>query len=282
MKFAQQQQNKCFLTISSEIIRLFINFLENLLNMNSSFHFMDVKEEPLLKVENLCIYKDGKIILDNLNFKVYPGEIFGFLGPNGAGKSSLAYSIMGLKGYGHTSGKIYYKGKDISKLSVWERSRLGICLSWQEPVRFEGLTVRDYLKISSRDGNPDDYEKYLKMFGLGSAEYLDRIMDDGLSGGERKRIELAAVFASNSELILLDEPDSGIDIQGVIKIKEILKNTGKCDRSLVLITHQEEIAAISNKIAFICKGSIEKTGETKHVLGYFKGRCLECSNQHFV
>jgi len=241
------------------------------------------KETPILKVENLSIYKSGKKILNNLNLSIKKGEMFGILGSNGAGKSSLAYAIMGLKNYSINSGKILYEGRDITKWSITERAKKGIALSWQEPIRFEGLKVKEYLEIGIKDkyNKRNKCGEYLKLFGLNPDLYLDRIIDETLSGGERKRIELASIFLSEPKLIILDEPDSGIDIHGIENIKKVLKNTKSYNTTLLLITHQKEIADISDRIAIICDGSIEKIGETKETLGYFK-KCEKCMGKTFV
>ncbi len=104
----------------------------------------------MLKIQNLTLKRDAKIILRSIDFTVKAGEIYSILGPNGAGKSSLAYSIMGCNGYKPDEGEIIFKGQEIANLSIWQRAKLGITLAWQEPARFEGITVKDYLLLSMK------------------------------------------------------------------------------------------------------------------------------------
>lgn len=230
----------------------------------------------LLKVENLTVEAKGVKVLDNINLKVKKNEIYGVLGHNGAGKSSLAYALMGLNGYKATSGRILYKGKDITNMNISERAKLGIALTWQEPVRFEGMTVREYLELSPLSVK-EDTKKYLSIFGLNPELYMGRNIDSSLSGGERKRIELAAVFAMNPELVILDEPDSGIDIHGVKNLKQNLKEKGSLDRAIIIITHQEEIVDLSDKVSVICRGKIDEEGNRDMMLDYFNKKCRGCT-----
>ena len=143
----------------------------------------------MLKVEKLQLRLNGKAIIDDLNLHVKPGEIHGLLGENGTGKTSVAYLIMGVNNYRPTAGRIIFEGQDIAPLSISQRAKQGISLAWQEPARIEGLTVRDYLKLSGENANVESVKQYLLMVGLDPAQYLDRDVDNTLSGGERKRID---------------------------------------------------------------------------------------------
>ncbi len=234
---------------------------------------------PLLKLEDLSLERDGKNILSGINLEVYPTEILAVLGHNGAGKSSLAYTIMGLPSHLNTSGRIIYEGCDITQKPLDERARIGMGLSWQEPARFEGLTVEDYLRISAKDQEPKDYLEALNIFGLNPEKYAQRTLDEKLSGGERKRIELAALFVSQPKLMLLDEPDSGIDADGIANMKERLRTIPQRGRSAIIITHQQSIAEIADRVAIICGGYIEIVGQTGQVLNYYNRKCGECPNK---
>jgi Fe-S cluster assembly ATP-binding protein len=230
-------------------------------------------DKSILKVENLSLSRKGHQILKDITLKVKRGDIHCILGPNGAGKSSLAYVLMGLSDYKPDKGKIYFDGKEISNWPVWQRARLGLTLAWQEPARFEGLTINDYIQIGAKQGSVSEA---LENVLLEPANYTNRAVDKTLSGGERKRIELASIFSMKPKLAILDEPDSGIDIiafDNLIKLIKIFKNQGT---TILLITHREEVARISNKISLICDGSIVKEGEPLEITDYYRDRCKPC------
>jgi Fe-S cluster assembly ATP-binding protein len=159
---------------------------------------------PLLEVDNI-VYgtgPDGKTpILAGLSLNIEPSEVHALLGTNGTGKSTLAYLVMGCEGYHPSAGDIRFDGKVINSLAIHERARLGIAMAWQEPVRFEGITVRDYLCIRGNDVDP---AQSLDMVGLAPTLYLARMVDKSLSGGERKRIELASILTLKPRLAILD------------------------------------------------------------------------------
>jgi len=148
----------------------------------------------MLVVENLQLKLNGNSIINGLDLHVGKAEIHGILGENGTGKTTIANLIMGTNSYRPTGGRIIFEGEDIADLSVSQRAKRGITLAWQEPARVEGLTVRDYLRLSSKNGQADQIEQYLLMVGMEPAQYMDRDIDDTLSGGERKRIEMASVL----------------------------------------------------------------------------------------
>jgi Fe-S cluster assembly ATP-binding protein len=177
----------------------------------------------MLKIQDLTLKRDDRTILQKINLTVKAGEIYGILGPNGAGKSSLAYAIMGCNGYQPNEGKIIFEGEEINNLPTWERAKLGISLAWQEPARFEGITVEDYLLLGMKEKNRIEVEESLHRVLLDPKEYLTRKVNKTLSGGERKRIELAAIFTMKPRLAILDEPDSGIDILALNRIMEFIR-----------------------------------------------------------
>jgi Fe-S cluster assembly ATP-binding protein len=149
----------------------------------------------MLRIQDLTLRRDDRAILRKINLTVKAGEIYGILGSNGAGKSSLAYCVMDCEGYKPDEGKITFQGEEITNLSIWQRAKLGITLAWQEPARFEGITVEDYLLLCMNKKDQVKAEEALQKVLLDPKEYLERKVDKTLSGGERKRIELAAVFA---------------------------------------------------------------------------------------
>jgi len=231
----------------------------------------------LLKIKDLTLIRGQIIILNKINLEIGKNEIHTLLGVNGVGKSSLAYCIMGCSGYEIKEGKIYFEGKDITKFSLSQRAKLGITLAWQESARFEGITIEDYLSLSRKNGN-DSLEEILNKVALNPKLYLNREVNEELSGGERKRVELASVYAMRPKIAILDEPDSGIDMLSLKKIRDYILNLKERGSSVFLITHREEITEISDKISLICNGDIVKSGNPNKVRDYFKRRCGKTCN----
>jgi len=230
----------------------------------------------MLEVENLQLRLNGKPIINELNLYVNKGEIHGILGENGTGKTSLAHLIMGTNSYKPTGGRIIFEGQDITELSVSERAKKGISLAWQEPVRIEGLTVRDYLKLSGNSFGIEQVKHCLGMVGLTPAQYLDRDIDNTLSGGERKRIELASLLAMRPKLAILDEPDSGIDIISLPLILNSIVEMSKQGSSVLVITHNETVAEIAHRVSILCAGQILMTGAPAEINLWFKDNCQSC------
>ena len=232
---------------------------------------------PILEIINLTCIAGEKRILDSLSLSLEPSEIHALLGTNGTGKSTLAYVIMGCEGYKPISGKIIFDGRIVNDLNIHERAQLGITMAWQEPVRFEGISVKDYLTLKTKDADPSSY---LEMAGLNPGLYLHRMVDKSLSGGERKRIELASILALNPKLAVLDEPDSGIDMlstQDIINVINAFKTNGS---SVLLITHREEIALMADKASQLCRGKIVCSGSPVEVAKYYKTKkCLVCDEE---
>src|SRR4030043_760833 len=229
---------------------------------------------PLLEIKNLTYTAGNKKILDEFSLSIEASEVHALLGTNGTGKSTLAYLIMGCDGYRPSSGEIVFEKKVINTLKIHERAQFGITMAWQEPVRFEGISVKDYLVLKSKDTDPTFY---LEMVGLHPELYLNRMVDKSLSGGERKRIELASVLALHPKLAILDEPDSGIDMlstQDIINVINVFKKNGS---SVLLITHREEISLIADRASQMCNGKIVCSGTPVKVADYYKSRkCLVC------
>lgn len=233
----------------------------------------------MLELQKVTLKKEGKIILDHVDLTIKANEIHSILGMNGTGKTTLAYAIMGLPEYHIDSGKIIWRDKDITKLSVAERAKLGITLAWQEPARFEGLTVVEYLHLGQLGKNNSlSAEECLQQVGLEPANYLHRDVDATLSGGERKRIELAAVLAMHPTLAILDEPDSGIDALSITNIKQVIRNLVREGTSILLITHHEQVAAMADRTSALCAGKILKTGSPEEVTRFFSNHCQPCKH----
>jgi Fe-S cluster assembly ATP-binding protein len=183
-----------------------------------------------------------------------------------------------VNGYKATSGKILFEGQDIGDIPVSERARRGISLAWQEPARIEGLTVRDYLSLSGKNPGMKRIYECLEAVGMDPERYIARDIDGTLSGGERKRIELASIIAMQPKLAILDEPDSGIDIVSLpILLNGMLelKNQGS---SILMITHSEEMVEIADRVSVLCAGSILRTGSPAEMSEWFKENCQSCAH----
>jgi len=232
----------------------------------------------LLTVSALSYMVRDKKILDGLDLALAEREIHALLGANGTGKSTLAYLIMGCAGYLPSAGEIRFQGQVINTLPLHQRAQLGITMTWQEPARFEGLRVADYLTLGSAvERDPADS---LRRVGLQPELYLERAVDKTLSGGERKRIELASVLALQPRLAILDEPDSGIDMlstREIIDVIQALKNLGA---AILLITHRQEIARVADRASYLCAGKIVATGDPASVAEQYRTRrCLTCDGE---
>ena len=235
-----------------------------------------MQKDTLLQVEDLHLTRNGKEILRGVNLAVREGSIHCLLGRNGSGKSTLAYTLMGCEGYTPNRGSITFDGQDITGLSITERARLGITLAWQEPARFEGLKVSDYLALGMKEPFQERMEEALAAVALSPATYLPRAVDDALSGGERKRIELAAVYAMRPRLAILDEPDSGIDVLSIDDIAGLIRKMATEGTTVLLITHRDETVPVANVASLMCEGEIVRNGDPKDVRSYYARRCLPC------
>ncbi len=235
----------------------------------------------ILKVERVSLNLEGRQILKDLSLSIEANTIHSILGSNAAGKSSLAYVLMGCCDYIAQSGKIYFMEKDITSLPIYKRAKMGITLAWQEPARFEGLSVKDYIAVSTKEKDNALIEKALNYVLLEPNDYLNREVDKTLSGGERKRIELAAVFAMKQKLAILDVPDSGIDILALDNIVNMIRELKRQGTTVLLITHREEVSEIADKTSLMCTGFIVKEGRSKEVGKYFKEKCVPCPTRIF-
>lgn len=228
----------------------------------------------MLAVSGLCYGVAGRAILTNLNLAVARCEIHVLLGSNGAGKTTLARVVMGCAGYAPSAGEIRFADTVINGLALHERARLGITMAWQEPARFEGLQVRDFLLLGNRHA---DAAGCLERVGLQPAAYLERAVDKTLSGGERKRIELASILALQPKLAILDEPASGIDLLSIGEIADVIQALKHGGASLLLITHRDEMAGIADRASYLCGGQILSTGAPDMIAQQYKARgCIVC------
>jgi Fe-S cluster assembly ATP-binding protein len=243
----------------------------------------------MLSIEHLSVEVDEKRILNDVNMKINEGETHALFGPNGSGKSSLLFTIAGVPRYKITAGKIYYKNKDITDAPMDERSKLGIGILFQHPPVIRGVKLRDMVRISleSRgrkvtEAEIDDLAKKLNL-----DTFLDRDVNLGFSGGEIKRSELLQLLGQRPDFVMLDEPDSGVDLVNIglvgRTINELLekeKKTIERTKSGLIITHFGNILDFvkADKAYVMMKGHVLCQGNSVELLddirknGY--GECM--------
>jgi len=227
----------------------------------------------MLEIKHLKLTLNGNPVINELNLEVKEGKIHGLLGVNGAGKTSLANLIMGTT-Y-PDEGSIIFEEQDITRCTISQRAKMGITLAWQEPARFEGLSIREYLSLD-RNLSLSEAENYLWTVGLPPGEYLNRAVDGSLSGGERKRVELASVLAMKPKVAILDEPDSGIDVVSLPHIMNGIVEMGKRGSAVLLITHNEGAVSVSEEVSIICAGKIINSGPPQEMCQWFRNNCQTC------
>lgn len=225
----------------------------------------------MLELEHLCfqVSDEGhsKGIVRDVSLIIPDRELVVVTGPNGGGKSTLARLIAGVEM--PTGGRIRFNGTEITHASVTDRARLGIAFAFQQPVRFKGLRVLDLLRIAA--GRQLDISAacaYLSSVGLCAKDYIDREVNASLSGGELKRIEIATVLARGAKLTIFDEPEAGIDLwsfQNLIQVFENLRRNIR-DSSILIISHQERILAVADRIVVIQDGRVLRQGPRAEIL----------------
>jgi Fe-S cluster assembly ATP-binding protein len=234
----------------------------------------------ILEARNLKLTFNGKPILNDLSIDFWEGHVHAVVGPNGSGKTTLASTFMGLAGYRDIEGDITFQGESIRDLSLDERARRGITLAWQEPARYEGLRVQEFIQAAGRGIKVDTIKTVLQQVGLEPEEYINRAVDKTLSGGERKKVELASILAMKPKVAILDEPDSGIDIESIERIFEavkLLKNEGS---TVILITHSLAVLNHAEHAFLMCHGKVVDQGSVPKVRRYFENRCLACDHKN--
>ena len=230
---------------------------------------------PLLEIEDLYAGIEGKEIIKGFNLTINPGEVHAIMGPNGAGKSTLSNVLCGKPGYVVNSGKVLFKGKDLFKLSPEERAREGLFLSMQYPVEIPGVPVTSFLKhavnaIRKHKGESElDTMEFIKMvreegkkLGL-DAEMIKRSVNVGFSGGEKKRLETLQMAVLKPDLAILDEADSGLDIDALRVVAEGVNQLHNDSNGLLVITHYQRLLnyIVPDFVHVYADGKIVKTGD---------------------
>jgi len=218
----------------------------------------------VLEIENLCVEVAGKRVLEDVNLEIPEGEAHVLLGPNGSGKSSLIMTVLGFPAYRVTSGKILFKGKDITHLPIDERVKMGMGIAFQNPPAIRGVKLGGIL----RNLMPDE-GKVSELLGRirFPAEFLGRDVNLGFSGGEMKKSEILQILAQNGDFIILDEPDSGVDVENLQIVGEVINEILR-EKSGLIITHMGYILRYLNadEAHVLLYGTIACSGEPLKIL----------------
>lgn len=224
----------------------------------------------LLEVKNLRATIQGKEILKGVSFTIHPGEVHALMGPNGSGKSTLSNTLMGHPRYEVTEGSIIYKGEDITRLPADQRAKKGMFLAFQYPTVIPGVTVTNFLRtilkaVRGKEIAVKEFRKELKEKTdlLEMKESLvGRYVNEGFSGGEKKRLETLQMLLLNPALAILDETDSGLDIDALKHVAEGINHLRAADKGMLVITHYQRLLNYVQPdiVHVLVNGRIEKTG----------------------
>ena len=243
---------------------------------------------PLLEIDDLHVSVENKKIINGMDLKIERGEVHVIFGPNGSGKSTLLNAIMHLPGYSVDQGEIRIKSQNIAEMSTDQIANLGIGMSFQHPPKIKGVTLQNFLGAINRSKDLDEEIRALSM-----DEFMRRELNVGFSGGELKRAEILKLYAQNPDLLLIDEPESGVDIENIAIISKAInkilqkKTPMKLrERSAIIITHtghilnyiQADIGHVFMDGKIVCTGNPQTIMDDIKKLG-FSG-CAACIKQH--
>ncbi|MBP1909054.1 ABC transporter ATP-binding protein [Methanolobus bombayensis] len=243
----------------------------------------------MLEINNLTVEIGGRRILKGVDLDVEAGYTNVLFGPNGAGKSALLMTLMGFSGYNVVEGEIIFKGEDITNMSVYERAQMGIGIMTQRPPNMNGVKLHDLLNVISKDIK--DAEELAETLDM--VRFFERDVNVGFSGGEIKRSELLQLSAQNPDFILLDEPESGVDLVSIEQlgntIKHLLQKDCKCagdrckhGKSALVITHTGQVLDYieADRGYILCNGTVMCSGNPREMLTEIKEQgyeeCIKC------
>jgi Fe-S cluster assembly ATP-binding protein len=233
-----------------------------------------------LEIKDLHVQREGKMILKGVNLKTGPGEVHAIMGPNGSGKSTLAYTLLAHPKYEVTQGDILLDGKSILELKADERAKKGLFLGFQYPTEVSGVGYSHFLRTaynalskSLQGDNREvfitvrEFQKYLKdnlqKVGLHD-DFLTRYLNEGFSGGEKKRSEVLQMAVLKPTISILDEPDSGLDIDAVQSVAKAISEVSDKDSTIIIITHYARILKYLKKLDYVhvfAQGKVLKSGD---------------------
>jgi len=227
--------------------------------------------DNLLAIEDIHVEVEGKEIIRGLNLSLDKGEIHAIMGPNGSGKSTLAYVLTGRPGYEVTAGKVFYKGEDVLDLAPDERAKRGIFLAFQYPTEVPGVSVVNFMR-TAYNAIHSDAQKSAMAFRMYlqekidlleiPSELVDRYVNQGFSGGEKKRNEVLQMAVLEPELAIMDETDSGLDIDALRHVSEGVNKLAGPDVGIMLITHYQRLLNYirPDKVHVLMQGQIVTSG----------------------
>ncbi len=230
---------------------------------------------PLLDIRNLHATVDGTEILKGIDLVIQPGEVHAVMGPNGSGKSTLSYVLTGREGYRVTAGEVLYRGRDLLAMAPEERAREGIFLAFQYPVEIPGVVGMPFLRAAvnavrkHRGQDALDAMQFVKLARQKARdlemdeEMLKRSVNTGFSGGEKKRFETLQMALLEPSLIMLDEMDSGLDIDALRLVADAVQRMRSTERGMLVITHYQRILSLlpPDRVHILSAGRIIQSGD---------------------
>lgn len=229
----------------------------------------------MLSINNLCANVEDKKILKGLNLDIKPGEVHAIMGPNGAGKSTLGSVLAGREAFEVVDGSVSFDGKDLLELDVEERAREGLFLAFQYPVEIPGVSNMEFLKVSvdavrKHQGKPElSSVEFMKLARETSKRvkldqaFLKRGVNEGFSGGEKKRNEILQMMLLEPKLCILDETDSGLDIDALQTVADGVNAMRSAERSFIVVTHYQRLLdyIVPDFVHVLADGKIVKSGD---------------------
>lgn len=216
----------------------------------------------MIEIKNLCVNIESKPILKGLNLSIQRGEVHAIMGPNGAGKSTLAKILAGHPAYEVISGEVWFKGQDLLEMDPEDRARAGLFMSFQYPLEINGVTNRQFLEAAMKaQGKTGLIEEKMGALEI-RPEFLDRNINEGFSGGEKKRNEILQMALFDPDLAVLDETDSGLDIDAMRIVAKGVNQMRRKDNALLIITHYQRLLDYIKPdfVHVLSDGKIVRTG----------------------